>query len=388
LTPEANLEHLAVRRIVLVTGGLDCGGAQRVMADMANYWSEKGWQVTLATWSGPELADFYALSPEISRTWLHVDAGRGSVIGDIRAFAARLAKLRALLRKAQPDVVLSFIDVSNVLTILAAWGLGVRVVVSERTHPGLNHTVSRPWKMLRRVCYGWADQVVAQTQDAAQWIERHCKTAVLVIPNSLRALPQAVSQRESLIIAVGRLSKEKGFDVLLEAFARIRAQFPDWRVCIIGEGPERRALAARVGKPDLGGRVVLAGQVQDVESWMARAALMVHPSRREGFPNAVLEGMGMGVAVICADCRSGPAELITDGVNGRLVPVDDVAALALAMSQLMADPQLRERLGEEATKVRQLYAHTLLMKKWETCIVPLPPREPSKPVSRVNPASR
>jgi len=70
------------------------------------------------------------------------------------------------------------------------------------------------------------------------------------------------------------------------------------------------------------------------------------------------------------------------------VPVDDVAALALAMSQLMADPQLRERLGEEATKVRQLYAHTLLMKKWETCIVPLPPREPSKPVSRVNPASR
>jgi len=238
LTPEANLEHLAVRRIVLVTGGLDCGGAQRVMADMANYWSEKGWQVTLATWSGPELADFYALSPEISRTWLHVDAGRGSVIGDIRAFAARLAKLRALLRKAQPDVVLSFIDVSNVLTILAAWGLGVRVVVSERTHPGLNHTVSRPWKMLRRVCYGWADQVVAQTQDAAQWIERHCKTAVLVIPNSLRALPQAVSQRESLIIAVGRLSKEKGFDVLLEAFARIRAQFPDWRVCIIGEGPE------------------------------------------------------------------------------------------------------------------------------------------------------
>ena len=97
MTPEANLEHLAVRRIVLVTGGLDCGGAQRVMADMANYWSEKGWQVTLATWSGPELADFYALSPEISRTWLHVDAGRGSVIGDIRAFAARLAKLRAPL---------------------------------------------------------------------------------------------------------------------------------------------------------------------------------------------------------------------------------------------------------------------------------------------------
>jgi GalNAc-alpha-(1->4)-GalNAc-alpha-(1->3)-diNAcBac-PP-undecaprenol alpha-1,4-N-acetyl-D-galactosaminyltransferase len=386
--PEPDLKQSLARSIVLVTGGMDCGGAQRVMADMANYWVERGWRVILATWSSPDVQDFYPLSPKISRAWLHIDSGRGSAIAGLRGFLIRIMKLRRLLRRVKPDVVLSFIDVSNILTIFAALGLRVRVVVSERTHPGLNDTVGRPWKLLRQLCYAWADQVVAQTQDAAMWIEQHCRTAVLVIPNSLRALPEVVSRRESLIIAVGRLSKEKGLDVLLEAFARACPRFPEWRLCIIGDGPEQRALAEQVGKLDLRDRVEFAGQVRDVEYWMARAALMVHASRREGFPNAVLEGMGMGLAVICADCRSGPAELITDGVNGRLVPVDDVAALALAISQLMADAPLRERLGAEATKVRQLYAHTALMKKWETWIVPLPAHEPSKAATRANPVNR
>jgi len=153
------------------------------------------------------------------------------------------------------------------------------VVVAERTHPALNDTVSRPWKVLRRLCYSWSDQVVAQTRDAAAWLERRCKSPVLVIPNFLRALPQIALPREFLIIAVGRLTSEKGFDVLLEAFARVRARFPDWRLCIIGEGPERRALTERIAELDLRGRVVLLGEIRDVDTWMARAALGVRDFR-------------------------------------------------------------------------------------------------------------
>jgi GalNAc-alpha-(1->4)-GalNAc-alpha-(1->3)-diNAcBac-PP-undecaprenol alpha-1,4-N-acetyl-D-galactosaminyltransferase len=371
----------------MVTGGMDCGGAQRVMADMANYWVERGWQVRLATWSGPDLPDFYALSPRIQREWMPVKLRGGSFLGAVHASVNRIAMLRALLRQAKPDVVLSFIDVSNILTIVAALGLGVRVVVAERTHPGLNDTVSRPWKMLRRLCYSRADQVVAQTQDAAAWIKRQCKSPVLVIPNSLRALPEIAAQRECLIIAVGRLNAEKGFDVLVEAFGRVRTQFPHWRLCIIGEGPERQNLTDRITKLALRDRVELVGQVRDVDAWMARAALLVHPSRREGFPNAVLEGMGMGVAVICADCRSGPAELITDDVNGRLVPVDDLEALTRVMSELMADATLRERLGAQAREVRREYAQSVLMKKWEACLMPPTANTTDKSVSRVNRAS-
>jgi glycosyltransferase involved in cell wall biosynthesis len=191
---------------------------------------------------------------------------------------------------------------------------------------------------------------------------------VQVIPNSLRELPSVQCDRELLIIAVGRLSVEKGFDVLLKAFAELSPNFPGWRVCIIGEGTERQALTRLRDELDLAGRVEFSGEVSQVELWMARASLLVHPSRREGFPNAVLEAMGMGLAVVCADCRAGPSELIEDGLNGRLVPVDDVAELARVMSELMMAPELRERIGSEARKVRKRFAQDVIMDKWQSLL--------------------
>jgi len=362
--------HASTRppRVLLVVGGLDCGGAQRVMAGMGNYWAARGWQVQLATWTGPEMPDFYELLPNIERTWLGVRVAGHSPLSVLRASIARILKLRRLLRRSKPDAVISFIDVSNIYTIIAAMGLSVHVVVSERTNPSVNATVSRPWRVLRRIVYSWASHVVAQTQDAARWIETRCRTSVVVIPNALRALPVRDSKREPLIVAVGRLSAEKGLDVLLRAFSQVREEFPEWSVRIIGDGPERNALEALCVSLNLSDSVHFLGQVQNVEEWLARAGLMIHSSRREGFPNAVLEAMGMGVAVICADCPSGPAELIQDGVNGRLVPIGDVSALARVMTELMKRPAVREGLGREAVRVRQEYDPSTIMAKWEACL--------------------
>jgi glycosyltransferase involved in cell wall biosynthesis len=173
-----------------------------------------------------------------------------------------------------------------------------------------------------------------------------------------------------MIIAVGRLSAEKGIDILLRAFARVSPRFPNWRVHIIGDGSERRALIQLRDKLKLEDRVEFVGEVREVESWMSRTGLLVHPSRREGFPNAVLEAMGMGVAVICADCRAGPAELIEDGINGRLVPVDDVDALAKAMSVLMTSREIREQLGREARKVSGRFGRDRIMEEWRACLLP------------------
>lgn len=361
-----------MRSIVLVTGGLDCGGAQRVLTDMANYWAGEGWRVTVATWSGPELADFYTLLPNVVRVWLNVETRGASPFAAALAFVRRISRMRALLRESAPDAVLSFIDVSNIHTVIAAFGLPLRLVISERTHPGLNRTIGWHWRVLRRLCYRRADRVVAQTGDAARWLERHCGARVAVIPNFLRTLPVPARQRERLIVAIGRLSREKGFDVLLDAFARIRDRCPDWRLCIIGAGPERAALGERARRLKLADCVDLVGQVQEIEPWLARAAIMVHPSRREGFPNAVLEAMAMGVAVICAHCQPGLQELIEDGLNGLLVPVDDPDTLARAMLELIAHPDVREGLGAEAGKIRQRHAPGALMEKWEACIVPQP----------------
>jgi GalNAc-alpha-(1->4)-GalNAc-alpha-(1->3)-diNAcBac-PP-undecaprenol alpha-1,4-N-acetyl-D-galactosaminyltransferase len=357
-------------RLVLVIGSLQGGGAERQFSEMANYWAQCGVRVTLVTCSGREAEDFYPLHGAVERVRLEVRPSRSKLLTRILASPLRILRLRRLLRESRPDAVVSFIDVTNIYSILAASGLGVRVVVAERTHPAVNRGLSWPWRALRRLLYRRAAVVVAQTRDAAEWLKRHGAAHVAVIPNALRKLPQLQGERETLILAVGRLSREKGFDLLLQAFAQLRLDFPRWRLCLVGEGSERGALLQLCEALQLVDCVEFVGEVRRVEPWLARAGLLVHPSRREGFPNVVLEAMGMGVAVVCADCRAGPSELITDGSNGRLVPVDDLAALVRVMSELMADPAARARLGREACKVREPFAQEQIMQRWQACVLP------------------
>ncbi|HET9390706.1 MAG TPA: glycosyltransferase family 4 protein [Steroidobacteraceae bacterium] len=364
LRPEADRHS-----VLLVIASLGGGGAERQLAEMANYWAAKHWQVALATWSGLDVPDFYPLEPGVRRISLAGTQGarRGSRIG---ANVGRIMRLRRLLISTRPQAVLSFMTESNLLTILAGTGLPVRVVVSERVQPAMHHAFPRAWRILRRALYARAQAVVAQTRDAADWLDRNCHTSATVIPNALRGLPEPPARREELIVAAGRLTRQKGFDVLLHAFGRIAPRFPRWQLAIVGEGEERRSLGELRGRLNLEKRVELVGASPDVLAWMAQAALIVQPSRFEGFPNVVLEGMGLGAAVVSTDCPSGPSEMIQDGVNGRLVPVDDAVRLAEVMAELIERPAERARLGLAATGVRERYRQDIVMDRWESCLFP------------------
>jgi glycosyltransferase involved in cell wall biosynthesis len=282
----------------------------------------------------------------------------------------RARKLRALLKAERPDVVLSFMPENNVLTILAAARLPVRVVVSERAHPAHDTNVRPVWRLLRSLLYRWCDEVVAQTVETARWLEQHFTAKVRVIPNALRTLPVLAEERQLLIVAVGRLVRQKGFDLLLRAFARVGAEFADWQIVVLGEGAERPALLALRDELQLTSRVRFLGEDRDVEAWFARAGLVVQPSRFEGFPNAVLEAMALGAAVISADCPAGPADLIEDGLNGRLVPVNDVPALAQAMRELMRSEDVRASLGARARAVVQRFQQDRIMALWQASLLP------------------
>ena len=222
--------------VVLVTGSLHGGGAERVLCEMANYWAKKGWEVTFATWSGPEIDDFYELDTGSNRVWLDVTTPANSVVGKARQILQRMITFRKLLVDLQPDAVLSFMNSSNVLTILAAAGLKTKVVVSERVQPSADPTVSSVVRFLRRITYPWSDEIVVQSKDAAKWIRRHCRKQATVISNPLRFLSQAECDRQPLIVSVGRLVNQKGFDLLLRAFAKIAPEYSDWNVAIVGEG--------------------------------------------------------------------------------------------------------------------------------------------------------
>jgi GalNAc-alpha-(1->4)-GalNAc-alpha-(1->3)-diNAcBac-PP-undecaprenol alpha-1,4-N-acetyl-D-galactosaminyltransferase len=353
---------------LLVIASLEGGGAERQISDMANYWAGKGWTVILATWSGLEVADFYPLDARVMRVSFANPANAAGRQSRIRVNLNRVAQLRRYLKVARPEVVLSFMCESNLLAILAGARLDLRVAVSERVQPAYHTDFPWTWRIFRRILYRWADEVIAQTQDAAQWLTRHCAAHVTVIPNALRALPEPSREKQRLIVAVGRLTHQKGFDILLRAFARISAEFKDWRVAIIGEGAERDNLMRLREELMLADRVDFVGQIPDVLDWMDHAGMVVQPSRFEGFPNVVLESMGLGTVVVSADCPSGPADLIQDGVNGRLVPVDDADALARVMADLISRPDERARLGRAATGVRERYRQDVVMGRWEECL--------------------
>ncbi len=362
-------ESSLTKRILLVTGSLQGGGAERVLSDMANYWAERGVEVAFATWSGPDVADFYTLDGRVQRVWMNVSSRRTRV-GAVGENLRRLRRLREVIRSVHPGTVLSFITTSNVLTIASAAGIDVRVVVSERVEPSADVTVPPSWNALRRLMYRHADCVVTQTAAAGDWIEQHCRTEPLVLPNPLRDLPRIKVEREPLVVGIGRLDRQKGFDLLLEAFARVAESLPAWRLALVGEGREEAALRKQCKQLGLQHRVEFVGHVKDVETWMARAGLVVQPSRFEGFPNVLLECMAMGAAVISADCPSGPSEIIEDRTSGRLVEIDNVAELTDAMSELMSDDEQRGALGREAIKVRERYRREKVMADWEVCVFP------------------
>jgi GalNAc-alpha-(1->4)-GalNAc-alpha-(1->3)-diNAcBac-PP-undecaprenol alpha-1,4-N-acetyl-D-galactosaminyltransferase len=359
----------AGRSVLMLISSLTGGGAERAMTELANFLTRRGWQVDIVTFDAQGSVDFYPLDSAVVRRRISVSPSRPSslfhrLLGNVR----RIAAIRRTLRAQPPDVALAFMDTANVLLILAARGLRVPTVIAERIDPAMNTTVTRPWRIARRIFYRHADADVAQTRAAAEWLRQECTVHPHVIANALRALPAPPNTREPLVLSVGRLEHQKGFDVLLKAFSAAHAAFPRWRLAIVGDGPLRGSLEALAGELGLSEVVDFLGRRADIEQWYARASVVAQASRFEGFPNVVLEAMGMGAAVISTDCRSGPRELISDGDNGVLVPVDDVDALADALCSLLGDADRRRRLGQAALHVREQFSAQQVLPRWETLL--------------------
>jgi glycosyltransferase involved in cell wall biosynthesis len=172
-----------------------------------------------------------------------------------------------------------------------------------------------------------------------------------VVPNPVALIPPRApmaTPQQPVLIALGRLTAQKGFDILIGAFARIAGKHPDWRLVIYGEGRDRADLENLRDVLGLQAKVSLPGITKNIETAFAEASLFVLPSRFEGYPNALLEALAAGLPAIATSGPGGASEILEDGKHGLLVAPGDAVALASALDRMMSDPELRSAYGAKA----------------------------------------
>ncbi|MBD1896891.1 MULTISPECIES: glycosyltransferase family 4 protein [unclassified Coleofasciculus] len=359
-------------RLTLVIPSIFAGGAEKVMSVMANYWAAKGWKITLLTFDDGKVPPFYDLDCHVHHICLGIARESPSLLVGIWNNLKCIQVLRVAIADSQPDAVISFIDKNNILTLLATRGLHIPVVVSERIHPAM-YSIGGVRGLLRQWIYPKANRVVGVTARALSYFSAQIQSRSYVIPNPVIFINTNQTESAKLItkpslIAVGRLDSQKGFDLLLQAFALLKVCYPDWTLTILGEGALRTELEALRNQLGLSNRVHLPGRVKNIYEFLKQADIFVMSSRFEGFPNALCEAMACGLPVISTDCPSGPREIIRDGVDGILVQNGNVDALAAAMERLMSNEAERQRLASRATQVMDRFSLEKIMEMWENLL--------------------
>lgn len=356
-----------MRSILFVLASLSAGGAERIVSEMANYWGQKGWTVGLLTLSDSR-SDHYILHKNVRRICLDAMSRSETAYESLVNSVRRIVALRRAIRSFAPDVVLSMVDRTNVLVLAAMPGLRIPAIVSERIDP-TQYDIGRIGRAARRVLYPLASAVVVQTATVAGWARAFLPAnKVRVIPNFVCARISQPKMRERLILAVGRLEQQKGFDILLVAYAKSKAVAHGYRLVILGAGSQREALLALADQLGIAEYLEMPGVVAAPEEWMERAAIFVLSSRYEGFPNALVEAMAMGCAVIATDCPSGPREIVRTNEDGLLVRSGDADSMAHALSTLIENEGFRERLGSNAMAIRKRLAPAIVLSQWESLI--------------------
>lgn len=365
------------RRVVLYLDSLKLGGAERVTLRLANWLHAAGWQPLLLT-RKPTSWDFYPVPEGIIRSTEQADPLWMQRLGPL-ALPWRLQRLRNWIREEQITLVIGMTTIPSIKILLAIVGLGIPCVISERNYPPMKR-LGLSWRLLRRLTYPWATLHLVQTDVVGRWLRLHMGAKdQLLLPNPvIWPLPTlkpkvdpnswlaqvGVDVNDPVILAVGTKAHQKGFDRLVGWFRELAPQHPRLQLVIVGlavgtyHGRDQQQDLCRLLANDhlLRDRLHFPGPVGNLQQWYERAQLFVLSSRYEGFPNVLLEAMASGCCCIASDCPQGPAELIQDSVNGRLIPETASTQLWVnTMDELLRQPIRRQRLGAAAQAVRDRY---------------------------------
>lgn len=336
------------RSLCLVIPSLQAGGMERVMAELAGYFSEKkSLQVHLILY-GISREIFYQVPRAVT---IHRPEFRFN--NKFRFFYTirTLFYLRRTIIQINPGKILSFGEYWNSFLLLSVTGLKYPVYVSDRSQP--DKSLGMVHDTLRRWLYPKAKGIILQTERAKQiYLKKNKHSNIYVIGNPIKKIVAEgpPGRREKIVLMVGRLIRTKHQDKLIEIFAS--TFLPDWKLMIVGYDHLKqnnlvrlKELAKNLGIEE---RVIFAGKIENIDDIYLQSSIFAFTSSSEGFPNVIGEAMSAGLPVISFDCIAGPSEMIKDGFNGYLVPLFDHITFQSRLSLLMSNEALRLTLGSNA----------------------------------------
>lgn len=352
-----------MRKIILYIDSMKKGGANRVMANLADYFKEKGIDVILVNdiVSNDDVPE-YEVNTSVKRIILN-ESGTNAVVSNLK----RIKKLRKVILEEKPDCVLSFMGPPNVRMLLASVLLPCRKIVSVRNDPNREYGENIIKKFMTNCLFLLANGCVFQTEDASKYFFNRIRRKSIIIVNPVNELffnTPSLETRKN-IITVGRLYPQKNHKLLIHAFSLISKKYPDDKLIIFGDGSLKRELKEYAKKLGVEERVIFPGAISNVNVELSKAKVFVLSSDYEGLPNALMEAMACGTAVVSTDCPSGgPKYLLKNPNAGILVPCNNASEMAEAISTMMSEEK-NKFYREQAKKKSIEFLPKTVFAQWE-----------------------
>ncbi len=359
------------RKIVFHLNCLEHGGAERVVSNLANQFGQEGYEVIVATeWRGE---DEFVLNPYVRREIVGLKP-EDEKKSRVAKFLLRIKYLRKFLKKERPDMVIAFAHRAIYRALSAAWGTKIPVIVCCRTDP-VGHYDSVSDKIQIKLLFPKAAGAVFQTYGQRDFFRPYLQDNSCIILNAVNPKYVEVErpvERRKAVVQSGRLVNMKNQAMLIDAFVKVHEKHPDYILQFYGgdsgDGTKEKLLK-KIDDYAAQNFIFLMGDSDHLEKDLADASVYAFSSDWEGLPNALIEAMALGLPIVATDCPcGGPATIMTNEVDGLLIPVKDVKAMEEGINRLLEDRVLAERLGNEARKIVDRVNVSSIFEQWRDFI--------------------
>lgn len=343
-----------IKKITFISTKIRGGGAERVVAVLSSALAELGYCVDLILYERYD--DEYPISSKVNVHMLPAREKENKVF----YLAKKFLKLRSIISKLQPDILIPFLPYQVEHTYFASRGLGIPMVVTVRNNPQYDTPNEKMRKRRDRIAER-VEGIFLQTESQKEYFPERIKDKCFVVPNPVddSILNSTYLPRKSIkkLVSVGRLSLQKNQKMLIKTIYELRKQNYDVYLDIYGSGELENLLKKQIEKLNLVGVVNLCGRTNDIADTLKSYDIFVMTSDYEGMPNALMEAMGVGLPCIATNCPTGPDALIGNNERGILVPVQDEAALEAAIKFAICNTeQMFEKAANAKKFINQQYA--------------------------------